>query len=234
MDKTWTTYLLLAIGIMLFSVADKTANADDEKSAHTVSFGHTTKMEVFVNKDGSDESEVKVLINGEEYNFTMPEISEGQSKTIMSEDGKEITVKSVSGHNMIWIDGKELSLPAFGDHEMDDEGLSAMIGRSHQLRLTDEVSITANNLSDDVKAAIVDAVQGVLTSYDIDKKVSFSNKLSAIHLIGGDEIGGIKKMQIISNDDIDADVEYKIEQGEHGEHQKIMIIQKKEIKKKDE
>ena len=109
-----------------------------------------------------------------------------------------------------------------------------MIGRSHLLRLTDEVSITANNLSADVKAAIVDAVQGVLTSYDIDKNVSFSNKLSAIHLIGGDEAGGIKKIEIISDEDIDSEVEYKIEQGAHGEHEKIMIIQKKEFKKKDD
>ncbi|MCP4413316.1 MAG: hypothetical protein GY808_12210, partial [Gammaproteobacteria bacterium] len=55
MDKTWTTYLLLAIGLMIFSVSDKQITADDEKSAHTVSFGHKTKMEVFVNKEGNDE-----------------------------------------------------------------------------------------------------------------------------------------------------------------------------------
>lgn len=231
MDKTWTTYLLLAIGIMIFSVADKTANADDEKSVHTVSFGHKTKMEVFVNKEGNDESKVKVIIDGEEYNFTMPEISEGQSKTITSEDGKEITVKSVSGHNMIWIDGKELNLPAFGEHEMDEEGLSAMIGRSHQLRLTDEVSITANNLSDDVKAAIVDAVQGVLTSYDIDKKVNFSNKLRAIHMIGGDHM---EEIEILDDVDLKANgatIEYKIKKGDHDAHKQIMIIKKKEIEK---
>ncbi len=231
MDKTWTTYLLLAIGLMIFSVSDKQISADDEKSAHAVSFGHKTKMEVFVNKEGNDESKVKVIVDGEEYNFTMPEISEGQSKTITSEDGKEITVKSVSGHNRVWINGKELNLPAFGEHKMDEEGLSAMIGRSHQLRITDEVSITGNNLSDDVKAAIIDAVKGVLTSYDIDKKVSFSNQLTAIHMIGGEHM---EEIEFTSEDHIDADsaeIEYTIKKGDHGDHQQIMIIKKKEINK---
>ena len=210
MNRTWFSYLTLAVGMMLLVASDKEATADEKKTAHTMNIGTEKQIEIFVNKDGDDDAEVKLMIDGEKYNFSMPELADGEEQVITTVSGKEITVKSVSGNQMIWIDGKELNLPNLGKHHMDAEGLSAMIGRTHQMQVSNEVTIRANGLSEDVQKAIVDAVQGVLTSYDVDKKVSFNNNDLQLHFITEDKMGGMM------HDMDDSEV-----------HEKVMIIKKK-------
>jgi len=81
-----------------------------------------------------------------------------------------------------------MHLPLLGKHKMHAEGLSAMIGRTHQMKMSNEVSIRANGLDDDVQAAILDAVKGVLTSYNVDKSVSINNNEMALHFISEDDM----------------------------------------------
>ena len=186
MNRTWFSYVVLAVGLMLLVASDKQASADDEKSAHTISFNTDKKIEVLINQDGDDDPQVDIVVDGKEYSFALPELSDGQDKVITTEDGKEIIIKSVSGNKVIWIDGNQMHLPSFSDHHVTAEGLSAMIGRTHQLEIKDEVTISAHGLSDDVKSAIVDAVKGVLTSYDVDKNVSFHKNKFGLHMISPD------------------------------------------------
>ena len=210
MNRTWFSYLTLAVGMMLLVASDKEATADEKKTAHTMNIGTEKQIEIFVNKDGDDDAEVKLMIDGEKYSFSMPELADGEDQVITTANGKEITIKSVSGNQMIWIDGKELNLPNLGKQHMDAEGLSAMIGRTHQMQVSNEVTIRANGLSEDVQKAIVDAVQGVLTSYDVDKKVSFNNNDLQLHFITEDKMGGMMHDMDDSED-----------------HEKVMIIKKK-------
>ena len=214
MNRTWLSYVVLAVGMLLLVVSDKHSNADDKQTAHTMSFGTEQEMEIFVNKSGDTDTQVKLVIDGKSYEFSMPEIADGQEKVITTADGKEVTIKSVSGNKMIWIDGNEMQLPGFGKHKMSAEGLSAMIGRTHQMKLSDGVSISGQGLSDDVKAAIVDAVKGVLISYNIDKKVTISNNNFALHVIGED--GDANEM---------GKYEFKIKT-ESSDDQHVMVIHK--------
>ena len=227
MNKTWFSYVVLSIGLMMLAASDQYATADDKQSAHTVSFGNLQQMEVFVNKEGDEDAQVKLIIDGKTYKFTMPELKDGLDKVITTDDGKEVTIKSVSGNNMIWIDGKEMHLPAFGKHKVAADGLSAMIGRTHQIVLSDDISVSAHGLSDDVKSAIVDAIKGVLTSYAIDKKVTFnSNKFNGLHMLGEDGIsGGDGKYEFKIK------TEFKDSEGLHidsDEEEHVIVIKKEE------
>ena len=224
MNRTWFSYVMLAVGMMLLFASDKNATADEKKTAHTVSIGDTQQIEIFINKDGENNADVKVMIGGEEYNFSIPEIADGEDKVITTADGKEITIKSVSGNKMILIDGKELNLPNLGKHHMDAEGLSAMIGRTHQMQVSNEVTIRANGLSEDVQKAIVAAVKGVLTSYDVDKKVSFNNNDLQLHFITEDNMGGM--MHKIGDDSGKFEI---IIDSEHSDGEENVIVIKKKI-----
>jgi len=190
MVKTWFSYVLLATGLMMLMASDKNATADDKQSFHTVSYGTEQKMEILVDQDGTEDPSVKLIINGEEYNFSMPEVTDGEDKVITTEDGKKIIIKAVSGTRLIEIDGEEMHLPSFGKHKITADGLSAMIGRSHHLKLNNDITISANGVSEDVKSAIIDAVQGVLASYDVDKKVSFSDNRLGLHMLTKDSLDG--------------------------------------------
>ncbi|MCP3673226.1 MAG: hypothetical protein GY829_01965 [Gammaproteobacteria bacterium] len=223
MNRTWFSYVILSVGLMLLVASDKEATADEKKTAHTISYGSEQQIEIFVNKDGEDNAEVKLMIDGEEFQFSMPEIADGENKVITTSDGKEVTIKSVSGNKMIWIDGKELNLPNLGKHHIAAEGLSAMIGKTHQMQVSNEVTIRANGLSDDVQNAIIDAVKGVLTSYDVDKKVSFNNNDLQLHFLTKDNMGSM--MHKIDRDSAN----YKIIiDSEHADNEdNVMIIKKK-------
>ncbi len=223
MNRTWFSYVMLAVGMMLLVASDKEATADEKKTAHTMSYESEQQIEIFINKDGDNNADVKLIIDGEKFNFLMPEIADGENKVITTADGKEVTIKSVSGNKMIWINGKELNLPNLGKHHMDAEGLSAMIGRTHQMQVSNEVTIRANGLSEDVQSAVIDAVKGVLTSYDVDKKVSFNNNDLQLHFITEDHMGGM--VHKINGDSNKFEISIDSEHSEGDE--KVMIIKKK-------
>ena len=186
MSRTWFSYVVLAIGLMMLMASDKRATAEDKQTAHQVNFGGKQQFEIIVDKEGDENSHVKILVDGKAYNFNMPDLADGEDKVITTDDGTKIMIKSASGDNIIWIDGEEMQMPSFGNHNIDVEGLSAMIGRSHQLHISNDITISADGLSDDVRAAIVDAIDGVLISYDVKKKVSFRDNNFGMHMIRGD------------------------------------------------
>jgi len=194
MDKTWTSYIILAIGIMMFIASDKYSYADDKHKAHAFSFNTESNMEVFINKDGDGDSKVTLLIDGKEHQFSIPELSDGESKSITTEDGKKVIIQSFSGDKTIVIDGKEINLPALGKHGLHKEGLSTVIGTSLQVIVEDDISISGTSgLSEDAQSAIVDAVKGVLTSYSIDKKVRLSKNNFNFHTSNHNGMKIIKK-----------------------------------------
>ncbi len=227
MDKTWTSYVILAIGIMMFITSNKYTNADDNQKTHTIAVDTESNIEGFVSKNGDKETEVNLVIDGEKHQFSIPEISDGESKTITTSDGKTVIVKSFSGDRKIVIDGKEVHIPGLGKHGLYKEGLSAMIGKTHQMIVSDDVRISASGLSDDVKSAIVAAVEGVLTSYDVKKQVSFSSNNFNFYMFNDHEMKG--GMKIIKKEDLMHDgkkIQLKIiGDGDNTvEHEEITII----------
>lgn len=167
MAKTWFSYTVLAIGLMMLFSSDRTFHADDVDVIEK-------EIQIFVNKQGDEQSSVSIDINGKKVDFALPELADGESKTFSLDDGTEVIVKAVSGHNKIWIDGEQLDLPVMGMHG-GSEGLHSMITRVSPMMHfggadSDSVTIQAD-VSDDAMAALKDAVQNVLSSYGIDKKV---------------------------------------------------------------
>ena len=181
-NKTWFSYVVLSIGLMMFMASDKHATADEEQTLHTLDTVTEQEIKVFVNKSGDANPQVDLVVDGKEYSFVIPVLADGESKVITTEDGQEITIKSFSGNNTVLIDGNEMHLPALGN-QIHVEGLSAIIARSHQLKLTDEVTISGRGLSDEMKSAIVEAVRGVLISFGEDKKVAFSSNNYGMHVL---------------------------------------------------
>ncbi len=212
MSKTWFSYTVLAIGVMLFVASDKPVTADDAQSARTVSFGTDKTMEIIVNKAGTSVPNVKVIINGDEHAFTIPELNDGEEREIITEDGQKIIIKSISGNNMVWIDGDEINLPPLGNTGVSPEGLSALIGRSHQIKMSNGVTISANGLSKDVEAAILEAVKGVLTSYNVDKSVSYQDQSQRLHMMrrfgtGGEHESGNYKFEFKTDGELHTDTD---------------------------
>lgn len=208
MNKTWYCYIMLSVGLMLLAASDKALTADDKQTAHEISFGSEQKIEIMINKDGEEDAQVKLIIDGKDYNFSMLDVVEdGEDQVITTDDGKTITIKSISGNKMIFVDGNQLHLPSLSNHQVTREGLSAMIGRSQHLKMNNDVSLVADGLSDDVKAAMIEAVEGVLSSYNVDKKVTFRDNNVSIRVINmDDDQNGLERLKL------------KIE----GDHKKIM------------
>ena len=186
MNKTWYCYVMLSVGLMLLAASDKIITADDKQSAHQITFGSEQKVEIHVNKDGDSDAQVDLSIDGKVYSFAMPDGVDGEDQVFNTDDGKTITIKSMSGNKMLFLDGNQLHLPALSNQAITTEGLSAMIGRSHRIKMSNDVSLVADGLADDVKSAIIDAVEGVLASYNVDKKVSVRENNLGMHFFKAD------------------------------------------------
>ena len=216
--------MVFAIGMMMLFSSDQVTTADEKKKHQVMSFSTSKDVNVFVNKQGKDETKIDVIINGEKHSFDLPELKDGETKTITTDDGTEIKVIAASGNQMIWVDGEEVNLPKL-EMLSEGEGLSTIISRVHMLNdhEDDSITINASGLSEDASSAIVDAVKGVLTSYGIDRKVRLTERKFDFKFIGDGE--GVHKLHHGENVEIkmDVDVDGKV-------HKKIMVIEKQEDK----
>ena len=162
---------------------------------------------------GNDDAKVDIMINGKKHTFTIPELTAGETKNLTTEDGTEITVKAFEGNQMVFIGDEEINLPGAHEHRViGKEGLSSIITRVHEVSdfAKDSVTISGNDLSDDAKKAMVDAIQGVLVSYGIEKEVMFreSPKFEFIQSDGGTiDLSGHQFKMIESIGDGDVKVE---------------------------
>ena len=177
MARAWFSYVVFAIGMMMLVASDKQSIADNKQESENVfTFADTKDVHVFVNKMGDDDAKVDVMINGKKHTFTIPELLSGQTKNLTTEDGTEITVKALEGKQVVFIGDEQINIPGALEHRVvGKEGLSSIITRVHEVSdfAKDTVTISGAGLSEDAKKAMVDAVQGVLVSYGIDKEVMF-------------------------------------------------------------
>ena len=170
------------------------------------------------------------MINGEKHTFTIPELLAGQTKNLTTEDGTEITVKALDGKQVVFIGDEKIHLPGALEHRVvGKEGLSSIITRVHEVSdfAKDTVTISGDGLSDDAKKAMVDAVQGVLVSYGIDKEVMFrtSPKFEFIQSDGGViDLSG-KQIQLQKGGNFDI----KVEASADGKEVDNIVVLKKHI-----
>lgn len=177
MARAWFSYVVFAIGMMMLVASDKQSIADNKQESENIfTFTDDKDVHVFVNKMGNDDAKVDVMINGKKHTFTIPEILAGQSKSLTTDDGTEITIKALDGKQVVFIGDEQINIPGALEHRViGKEGLSSIITRVHEVSdfAKDTVTISGDGLSDDAKKAMVDAVQGVLLSYGLEKEVMF-------------------------------------------------------------
>jgi hypothetical protein len=218
MNKSWVSYMLLAIGMMMFTAANEQANADEKETINVMHFEDSKSVNVFIEKLNDGKESVKVVIDGKEYRIDLPELAAGESKSITTDDGTEVILKNIDSGRVLYIGEEEVKLPpATGNLSM--HGLSTVIASSHNLSVDDAVTIQAPGVSEDVKQALVAAVTSVLQSYSLDKKVKFVDYAMDYKFIHKDsELGeGDFDIEVIT-DDVSSDGVKKV----------IKIIKKKE------
>jgi hypothetical protein len=233
MARAWFSYIVLAMGLMMLLGSDRPSVAGDKETveADTVVFDTKKDIQIFINKQGNDSEVIDLMVNGKKINFTLPELKDGETKTFTTADGTEIIVKSLTDSRVVWVDGEEINLPSL--HEgglMGKEGLSSIITRVHGLSdfQKNTVTLSGHGLSEDARRAMVDAVQGVLTSYGIDKEVVFREQ-NQVHVISEDIKGFDGNLKFIEG----GDFEIKVDKDLNGD-KKIMVIENKVITKKKE
>ena len=135
MARVWFSYVVLAIGLMMLFASDKHTIAENKESeTKVISFSDKKDIQVFVNKQGDNDSVVDLMINGEKYSFSVPDLTDGETKVLTTEDGKEITLKAFSNKSVVFIGDDEIPLPGLHtDSVVSTEGLSSVISRVHEV-----------------------------------------------------------------------------------------------------
>jgi len=186
----------------------------------------TEKQLVVVQVDKSDnqDAKVEVKVDGSAESFNLPEMEVGDSKTIITESGKSVTLNKTEGGITMDIDGKSVPLPLFSGN------LGARIHRSMPLHhmTSDQITISGVELDDSQKQIIRDAF---LTAGITDKKVLFATQkfmvLSSEHDFESD--GNTQVMQWHSKDGGEVEIEVMADQlhvDESGQKH-VIKIQKK-------
>ena len=238
MARAWFSYVVFAMGLMLLFASDKQSIAETKKvvSENIMHLGDAKDIQVFVNKTGDENAMVDILINGQKHTFSIPELLAGETKTLSTVEGKEVTIKAIEGGKMVFIGGEEIQLPSLNTHEgFGKEGLSSVITRVHEISdfSKNSITINGNDLPEDAVKAMVDAVQGVLTSYGIDREVMY-RKAPKFQFIEADgntiDIKG--KHFNFTPDGKDFDI--KIETGAGGTRLENIVVLKKKVEEKEE
>lgn len=171
-----------------------------------------TRIEIMVDKENDSDAQVEVLVNGNAEKFVLPELADGESRTLVTESGNTIVATNVDGKTAIELDGKEIVIMA-PHHSM---GADFKFIGDHGSASVDEnkVFVVGGNLSDEVKAAL----QNTLNSYTSEKELVFPESGANSHVMVFDGAS-----EIIT----------ELDSEEGGAHKEIKII-KKRIEKRDQ
>ncbi|MEE4246893.1 MAG: hypothetical protein V2I33_15885, partial [Kangiellaceae bacterium] len=186
--------LSMALSVPLF--------ADDEEKA----------ISIFLNKSNNEAAKVDIKIDNVAEAFTMPELAEGESKTITTESGNTITITKTNGKLTITTEGGEVvTLPGLHDNQM----VAKVLQRHTSTKVMDDsIRIMGGNLTDEQKELIKDAI----LSSGVDKKIDFVDSgVFAFSINGADGLHNLtttkKDMKIILKDEnvIHLDTDKEIE-----------------------
>ncbi|MET1255603.1 hypothetical protein [Aliikangiella maris] len=187
----------------------------DEKEQHVV---------IKIEKSTENSRDVELKLDGQVESFSLPELADGDSKTLQTQSGKNITINQSNGEYQISIDGETISIPAIG------ADLSARIQRTAPLieKLSDSVNISGVKLDENQQQIIRDAFRAA----GINKPINFSDK----------QLVFISK-EIMTGDLSDAKNTKLLKSGEHEDvkvfikkldkHEQVIIDSEQTVIKKD-
>ncbi len=143
---------LLLAGIFSFN---QVLLADDEVSEYFVQ----------IENDEQSAPKVEIKVNGVSHAFSLPQLTEGETKVITTESGESITATKTNNEVSLLVNGKTLSLPNFDGHL----GAKLHLAEEIETQLEDNVVINLDNLTTQQKQIIRDAFK----SAGIEKEVKF-------------------------------------------------------------
>jgi len=158
---------LIIAALSLLSGLGMLAYAGDQK-LHTMDHNAETKViTVSIDKENDNPAKVDVDINGEKLSFDLPDLADGETREITTNEGKIIKIIKAKNGSTILIDGQKIKLHAL----TGAEGMSANIFAFKGDHAIDENSlmISGVNLDEDTRQKIEQALQDA----GIEKNINF-------------------------------------------------------------
>ncbi|NVK21610.1 MAG: hypothetical protein HWD86_03760 [Kangiellaceae bacterium] len=194
MIKTLTSLALVAPAVLGLSIA--TVSAEEQEK----------RIEIMINQENDNDASVELNLNGTSERFTLPELVEGETRTIVTESGSTVTVSKLDGSTTVNLGGEDIKLMHLdGDIGANFEWIS---DDNMSFGADDKIFIIGGNLSEEVKQAL----QNTLDSYGVQKDLVFPD--------GGDGENNIMVISDVSGDD------------EKEVHSEIKLIRKHSSEKK--
>ncbi len=148
-------------------------HADEEKN-----------VSVFVKKIKGDEANIELKINDQLSTFTMPELEEGEVRTITTDSGKTFTVSKDDGVlKIVDADGEIIRLPPPGKNHLVAKVRS--FTESEEIHKEDTIRIMATGLSEDQK----ETIKASISAAGIVKPVEFIDQRKMIFITKSGEDG---------------------------------------------
>ncbi len=181
-------------GTSMFALAD-----ENEQQFSTLHAKSVSSIMVNIDKDQNNDATVELKIDGESYSFTLPELEQGETREIITDEGQTvvlmrpedgISVDSEQGIS-VNIDGKEIML-----HSFDSKFRQANVFAFSDIGAINEdksLVISGGALDEDTRARIKDAIAAA----GIDRKVIFP----ATDMNWGIE-GGAANFELILDEDM--------------------------------
>lgn len=158
------------------------------------------QVRVSIEQENDQDARVELMVNDRNYRFTLPQLSEGETRTLATDDGGTVTASKQDGKVTVTADGEEIRIPhanaelTAGLHVMGDDAFRVD---------ANTVIISGAELDEATRQTITDAIR----SADADKKVVFTG-------------GGHGNVFMFRNGDDEDEMEW-LSEGE-GEHQIII------------
>lgn len=150
------------------SASDSAAKSADKKIEKNVN--------VFISKQDNNKESVDIKINGDVYQFEMPELMDNETRSISTKDGKAVTLTRKGNRITANVGGEEIQLPnAHG--EMSAKFMTLGEGDSNA------IVISGKNLTEDQRKKIAQAIK----ASGVDAPVKFiDTKTKIIRFKNGD------------------------------------------------
>ena len=141
---------------------------NQEQSVHFLHSNSGAKViSLSIDKSSAGDEKIRLILNGEEMNFDMSELSDGDVQEFTTADGKTIKIIKATAGSMVTIDGEDINLSHFGDFGGHMAKVFALGGLHHK----NSITISGGDLDEDTRARIKDAIMAA----GVDKKVHFAS-----------------------------------------------------------
>ena len=217
------------------------------QATHADDAGETKHIAVFIDKQNDANAQIDVKVNGDKYEFTLPKLAEGESRTISTTDGKAVVVSRKDDRVSVKIGDETIYLPNIDSKE--HELIATFHGGPTKIHTKNEIAVSADKLTmeghlpllmDKETLANTLIISGAKLSDDEQKKVKDALKEAGIKQ-DVKFVHAQKSIAVVKDDKFkwsgDADADHHVVilnmDGDKSEEKQIKIIRKTEESRSD-